>query len=124
MNLLLDTHAFIWWRVNDPRIRRGTRQIVASADRVFVSLVSAWEAAIKVGLGRLRIPEPFKSGIEKSGFEPLPIAFSHVERVAELPHHHGDPFDRMLIAQAMVEGLTVVTGDRRFSSYGVQVVDA
>lgn len=122
MNLLLDTHVVIWWRADDKRLTAHARQTIADADIVFVSVASAWEAAIKMGLGRLRLPEAFGRGVEKSGFQPLPITFDHTDRVAALPHHHGDPFDRMLIAQAQTENLTIVSGDRRLEPYGASIV--
>jgi PIN domain nuclease of toxin-antitoxin system len=120
--LLLDTHAFIWWRENNVRLKGGARQRIGTAAVVFVSVASAWEAAIKIALGKLRLPEPFEAGVEAAGFEKLPIAFSHAEAVGMLPHHHSDPFDRMLVAQAKCERLTLITHDRRFAPYGVDVV--
>ena len=89
------------------------------ASIVFVSAASAWEAAIKIALGRLTLPEPFSRGVDHSGFRRLAISFEHGEAAAALPHHHGDPFDRMLIAQAQLEGCTLVTHDELIASYGV-----
>jgi len=86
-----------------------------------VSLASAWETAIKVSLGKLRFEIPFAFGVQISGFQPLPISFEHAERLATLPPHHGDPFDRMLIAQAQIEGLSIVTHDDRFEPYAVEM---
>lgn len=120
--LLLDTHVFIWWREDSPRLGLAARTAIATAGVVFVSVASAWEAAIKVALGRLRLPESFEAGVVASRFDRLPIAFRHAEMVATLPHHHSDPFDRMLVAQAMCERLTLVTHDRRLANYGVQVL--
>ncbi|GIW41931.1 MAG: twitching motility protein PilT [Candidatus Binatia bacterium] len=120
--LLLDTHVFLWWRVNDRRLRKEARQAIADAEIVFVSAATAWEIAIKIALGRLRIPEPVEAGVKKSGFEKLPIDFAHAESAARLPPHHADPFDRMLVAQAREEGLVLVTGDRRIGLYDVDVV--
>ena len=120
--LLLDTHAFIWWRENNPRLNAAARQRIGTAAVVFVSVASAWEAAIKVALGRLKLPEPFEAGVEAAGFEKLPIAFGHAAAVATLPHHHSDPFDRMLLAQAACERLTLVTHDRRLAPYGVDML--
>ena len=120
--LLLDTHVFIWWRENSPRLGDDARGRIRSASVVFVSVSSAWEAAIKTGLGKLRLPESFEAGVVASRFDKLPIAFSHAEAVATLPRHHNDPFDRMLIAQAITERLTLVTHDRRFAPYGIDVV--
>jgi PIN domain nuclease of toxin-antitoxin system len=120
--LLLDTHAFIWWRENSSQLGNDARGRISSASVVFVSLASAWEAAIKIALGKLRLPESFEAGVIASRFDKLPIEFSHTEAVATLPRHHNDPFDRMLIAQAMTERLTLVTHDRRFAPYGIDVV--
>jgi PIN domain nuclease of toxin-antitoxin system len=120
--LLLDTHAFIWWRENHPRLTSDARQRIASAGVVFVSVASAWEAAIKIALGKLTLPESFQAGVAASRFDKLPIDFNHAEVVSTLPRHHNDPFDRMLIAQALTEHLTLVTHDRRFAPYGVDVV--
>jgi PIN domain nuclease of toxin-antitoxin system len=122
VRLLLDTHVFLWWVGDVPRLEPGIRASIAGADAVFVSAASAWEIAIKQGLGKLRIPAVIEEGIEQSGFSPLPIEFRHAAAVAELPLHHGDPFDRMLIAQTRVEGVTLVTHDRQFGRYGVPVL--
>jgi PIN domain nuclease of toxin-antitoxin system len=89
---------------------------------VFVSAASAWEIAIKAALGKLRIPGTVEAGVEGSGFSRLPIDFRHAAAVADLPLHHADPFDRMLIAQARTEGLVIVTQDRQFEPYGVPVL--
>jgi PIN domain nuclease of toxin-antitoxin system len=86
-------------------------------------MASAWETAIKISLGKLRLEIPFAFGLQVSGFESLPITYEHAERVAALPHHHRDPFDRMLVAQAQIEGLTLVTGDSRCSAYDVQLLN-
>jgi PIN domain nuclease of toxin-antitoxin system len=120
--LLLDTHVFLWWRVDDGRLGEPARSAISGADLVMVSAASAWEAAIKARLGRLELPERFEAGVLASGFERLPIGFSHAEAAAALPAHHRDPFDRMLLAQAMVEGLTLVSHDRRLEPYGVPVL--
>lgn len=122
MNLLLDTHAFLWWREESPRLRTEARRAIASADLVAVSAATAWEIAIKVSIGKLRIPGPVEPAVRDSGFSPLRVDFYHAAAVESLPHHHGDPFDRMLIAQALVEGLTVVTHDRKFEPYRVPVL--
>jgi PIN domain nuclease of toxin-antitoxin system len=122
VKLLLDTHAVLWWRTNDPRLGRPARRAIASAQTVFVSSASAWEVAIKTALGKLRLPGPFEVGVDESGFTKLPISFAHAAAVATLPSHHGDPFDRMLIAQAIVEGCTVVTGDPQFEAYRIPLL--
>jgi PIN domain nuclease of toxin-antitoxin system len=122
VRLLLDTHAFLWWRANDRRLPRRARAAIANADVVFVSAATAWEAAIKAALGRLRYPGTIEKGVEASGFEKLPISLEHAERAACLPQHHDDPFDRMLVAQAQAEALTLVTNDTRIVRYEVAVL--
>lgn len=123
MNLLLDTHVLIWWD-EGRRLTSGARRAIESADAVYVSAASAWEVAIKIGLGRLRPARTVEQAAGESGFLELPITFRHAERVAGLPPHHRDPFDRLLIAQAEVEGLTLVTRDPVFGRYGVEVIAA
>jgi PIN domain nuclease of toxin-antitoxin system len=120
--LLLDTHVFLWWRSDSRKLKATARQAIARADLVFVSAASAWEAAIKIALGRLRIPDSIEAGVVASGFEKLPIGFPHAEAAARLPAHHADPFDRMLVAQAQIEGLTLVTHDRRLGRYEVELL--
>ncbi|MBI4545770.1 MAG: type II toxin-antitoxin system VapC family toxin [Gemmatimonadetes bacterium] len=122
MKLLLDTHAFLWWSEGSPRLRAEARRAIAGAEIVVVSAASAWEAAIKTALGKLSIRIPFEQAVEINAFKELPIAFAHVAGVTGLAPHHRDPFDRMLIAQAFAEGLTIVTHDRRFEPYGVPVL--
>ncbi len=120
--LLLDTHIFLWWRSDPVRIPDEVRQAISQADFVFVSAASAWEAAIKEGLGKLRLPSSMEEGVAESGFERLPIAFSHAAGITELPPLHRDPFDRMLIAQARAEGLVLVTHDRQMEGYPVELL--
>lgn len=120
--LLLDTGVFLWWRADSPLLGGDARAAIARADLVFVSVASAWEAAIKMALGKLRLPESFEAGVLASRFERLPIAFAHAEAVASLPQHHSDPFDRMLVVQCRSEGLTLVTNDRRLAAYDVDII--
>jgi PIN domain nuclease of toxin-antitoxin system len=122
VRLLLDTHVFLWWSKEHRRLRGEVKSVIGEAEIAFVSVASAWEAAIKAGLGKLDIPEPFEQAVEQSGFSKLAIEFSHAAAVAGLPPHHRDPFDRMLVAQATVEGLTLVTHDPRFRPYRVPVL--
>ena len=112
----------LWWRENSNRLAPEVRDAIAHADVAYVSAASAWEVAIKMRLGKLRIPGPFERGVRDSGFTPLPIEFHHAELVAELPDHHTDPFDRMLVAQAQAEGLTLVTHDRAIQPYRIAVL--
>jgi PIN domain nuclease of toxin-antitoxin system len=122
MKLLLDTHATLWWQAEDRRLSREARRAIATADIVWVSSASGWEAAIKVANGRLRLREPVGVTLIADGFTELPVTLRHAEEFLRMPRHHGDPFDRMLIAQARVEGATVVTHDRALEPYGVPVI--
>jgi PIN domain nuclease of toxin-antitoxin system len=120
--LLLDTHVALWWWANDKRLSLNAREAIAAANLVFVSAASAWEIAIKSALGRVRLPRSFSDGVQESGFIELPIGFDHTAATEFLPSHHTDPFDRMLIAQAKVERLVIVTHDRHFEPYGQAIV--
>ena len=121
-SLLLDTHVFLWWRAASPHVPAAVRDAIAEADAVFVSAASAWEAAIKQALGRLRLPDRFAAGVEESGFQQLAVTFDHAERAGALPPHHRDPFDRILVAQALEERLMLVTHDKRFEPYGTDIL--
>ena len=123
MRLLLDTHVLIWWD-EDRRLSAKARRAIHDADEVFVSAASAWEVAIKVALGRRRPSRTVGDAAADSGFTELPVTFQHASRVAFLPLHHRDPFDRLLAAQAEVEGLTLVTRDPAFGPYGLDVLKA
>lgn len=123
MNLLLDTRVLIWWD-EGRRLAAEARRAIADADNIYVSAASAWEIAIKTGLGRLRPVRTVEQAAEESGFLELPVTFRHAERVGDLPPHHRDPFDRLLIAQAEVEKLILVTRDPVFAMYGMEVIGA
>ena len=122
MKLLLDTHVVLWWRLDSARLRRPVRQRIATADVVWVSAASGWEAAIKQSLGKLTLADAFSWMVSDSDFDELPVTLRHADEVAALPPHHADPFDRMLVAQARVEGATIVTHDSQFERYDVPVV--
>lgn len=122
--LLLDTHVVLWWRAEPGRLSARARAAIAVADAVFVSAASVWEIEIKAGVGRIRLPEPFVLGVQRSGFVRLPVTFEHAARVGALPRHHADPFDRMLVAQAMEEDLVLVTADARVLRYDVTTLVA
>lgn len=129
MNLLLDTQALLWWKEGSRKLgRRARRAIETEATTVRVSAGSAWEIAIKVRAGRLTLTEPLRAWmperLEREGFLMLSVTIEHAVTVASLPDHHQDPFDRLLIAQARVEGLTLVTSDAAFDDYDVRVLDA
>ena len=122
MRLLLDTHVVLWWQADDVRLGREARRAIATAEVVWVSAVSGWEVAIKSALGRIRLDEKFHLTVRADDFAELPVSLVHADRVAELPVHHADPFDRLLVAQAQIEGATLVTHDRAIEPYGVPVI--
>ena len=122
MRLLLDTHALLWW-LADRGLTDHARDVIADpGNLVMVSAASAWEISIKQALGKVSAPDDLEQQVEESGFTPLPISIAHGLAAGRLPRHHDDPFDRMLIAQAVGESLTIVTHDKRFSSYNVAVL--
>jgi PIN domain nuclease of toxin-antitoxin system len=123
-SLLLDTHAMLWFFWDDPQLSADAKAEIEDADnRKLVSVASCWEVAIKVGLGKLNLGESSRSflprEIARNNFELLNITLDHATAVEGLPLHHRDPFDRLLIAQAVVENLTVVGGDTAFDAYGI-----
>lgn len=122
MTLLLDTHVVLWWRTDSRRLGRSVRRAIATADIVWVSAVSGWEVAIKQRLGKLHLADSFASMVQASDFLELPVRLRHAEQLVTLAPHHTDPFDRMLIAQAQLEGASVVTHDRQFEPYGISIV--
>lgn len=122
MKLLLDTHVVLWWQADDRRLSDEAREAIATAELVWVSAASAWEASIKAALGRLRLEEPFPLLVGTNDFTELPVTLAHTERLAMLPPHHPDPFDRLLVAQALTEQAVLVTHDRAFEPYRVQVL--
>ena len=122
MKLLLDTHVVLWWQRDDRRLNNAARRAIALADIVWVSAASGWEVAIKTALGKVRLDEPFQALIAADDFTELPLTLGHTNQLAGLPMHHNDPFDRVLIAQALTEGATVVSHDRAFEPYGVPMI--
>ena len=122
MKLLLDTQVVLWWQRDDRRLNRAAREAIATADLVWVSAVSGWEAAVKASAGRLRLDEPFRLLIRADDFSELPLTLAHAETMAALPPHHTDPFDRALVAQATVERATLVSHDRALEPYGVPMI--
>lgn len=125
MTLLLDTHVLLWWLSDDRSLAKAARARIADPETVvFVSAVTAWEIAIKLGLGKLTAPDDLEDQVRHGGFLELPMTIADGLLAGALPHHHDDPFDRMLVAQAQRHGLSVVTRDRTFASYGVTVIPA
>lgn len=124
MNLLLDTHAVIWLLAADERLGDGARRAIASAERVYVSAATIWEMAVKVARGRLEAPADFPGRILDLGIFELALEWEHARVAGGLPLHHRDPFDRMLVAQAIVERLTIVSRDPAIARYPVPVIAA
>jgi PIN domain nuclease of toxin-antitoxin system len=125
VRLLLDTHALLWWIDAHERLSREAYAAIEDpANDVFVSSISPWEIEVKQALGKLRAPAHLRDRLHDAGFSPLVITLDHGFAVGELPLHHQDPFDRMLVAQARLEGLTMVTRDPQIARYDVEVMPA
>jgi PIN domain nuclease of toxin-antitoxin system len=121
--LLVDTHALLWWLTDDRALSAGARELMSDgANELRVSAASIWEIAIKRGLGRLEAPDDLPAVIEDEGFAFLPVGPDHAWEAGRLPDHHRDPFDRVLVAQARVEALTLLTADEQLRAYGVPCV--
>ena len=125
MRLLLDTHILLWWLAADRGLASEARRHIASPESaVFVSAATAWEISIKKALGKLEAPDDLVDQLDRHRFEPLPVTITHGLAAGTLPRLHDDPFDRVLIAQAQLEGLTIVTRDPRFGRYAVATLPA
>ncbi|MEM6327130.1 MAG: type II toxin-antitoxin system VapC family toxin [Bacteroidota bacterium] len=129
MRLLLDTHAFLWFIGGNERLSRSAREAILDRESErFVSIASLWEMSIKAGLGRLDVPRPFERLLREhvigNAMEVLPIRPLHLDVLTDLTQHHRDPFDRLILAQATVERLTIVSRDAEFERYGVPLLTA
>lgn len=127
MKFLLDTHCWLWWFANDPRLGEPARNLIGDgANAVYLSAASSWEIAIKTSLGKLTLPEPperyVPSRLAAQGMRGLAIEHVHALKVASLPALHRDPFDRLIVAQAQVEGLPVLTVDENIAAYEVDAM--
>jgi PIN domain nuclease of toxin-antitoxin system len=122
MRLLLDTHVFLWARIEPGRIPARVADAIATADDVLVSVVSAWETEIKTANGLMVFDGDFAEGIADSGFAALPVTLAHVERLRGLPPLHRDPFDRMLVAQALAERAILVSANRDMRAYPAETM--
>jgi PIN domain nuclease of toxin-antitoxin system len=127
MKVLLDTHAFLWWVAGDPQLSEPARDLIADgSNEVLFSVASAWEIVVKTSIGRLWLegdPETFiDEQLEANAFGVLPIHLRHALAIAGLPDLHRDPFERMLVAQAMSEGISILSGDQQVAAYPVDVV--
>lgn len=124
MNLLLDTHVLLWWLDNHTALSEKARTAIADGNNlVFLSAVIIWEIRIKQALGKLEIPSNFRKVLDQQPFEMLAITVEHAHAVTDLPAHHRDPFDRMLVAQARIEGFTIVTHDAIMARYQIPVIN-
>ncbi len=125
MRLLLDTHAFLWFIMNHPELSRSARTVIEDpANDLWLSMASIWEIAIKVRIGKLHLARPFylfiPQQLQDNMIDALPITLPHVGAVSELPLHHRDPFDRLIVAQSLVERLPPLSADAVFDQYGVE----
>jgi len=124
MNLLLDTHILLWWLGGDDRLMKGAVELIENpGNDVWISAASAWEISIKRGLGKLRMEGDVSQMLAGEGFGFLPIRFPEIDRVEALPSLHRDPFDRMLICQALQYGYTLMTADEKVLGYQAPVMD-
>jgi len=125
MNLLLDTHVLLWWLDDNPNLSQSARTVIADGNNlVFVSAAVIWEIQIKQALGKLKIPVNFHKVLDRQGFEMIDITVEHAYAVGKLPPYHRDPFDRILVAQAKMEKMTLVSRDIHIKKYKVPLINA
>jgi PIN domain nuclease of toxin-antitoxin system len=123
MRLLLDAHAFLWWVTNSTRLSEMSRNAIGDqGNEIAVGIGCLWELAIKRSIGKLDFPFDFQKVLQDEGFEVLQIGFGHLRILDTLPRHHGDPFDRLLIAQSLLDGLPIITNDSLLSRYAVTII--
>jgi PIN domain nuclease of toxin-antitoxin system len=125
VRLLLDTHVLLWWMADDPALSAASRVAIAAAENlIVVSAASIWEIRTKQAIGKLDLPSEFADVLSRQAFEPLSVTIAHAHGLCDLPLLHRDPFDRLLVAQARVEGLTIVTRDHAIMQYDVPTFPA
>jgi len=127
MRILLDTHAFLWWNMEDPQLSSHARKIIANGENeIFLSAASVWEIAIKAARGKLVLPEPpaqyITHRVALHRFQPLHIQAGHAAQTYDLPRHHDDPFDRLLIAQSQIEAMPLLSADSEIQKYEIEVI--
>jgi PIN domain nuclease of toxin-antitoxin system len=127
VNILLDTHCWLWWISEPARLKDDARRLIEdSLNTILLSVASSWEIALKYSIGRLDLPEPPEHFVPKrlmrDGISSLPIEHVHALHVAGLPYHHKDPFDRLIISQAQIEGVPIMTVDRQFEAYDIEII--
>lgn len=125
MRVLLDTHTFLWWVTNDSVLSDVARSVISNgSNECFVSVASCWEMAIKASIGKLRLSKSVERFVSEemanNDFQLLPIEFKHVAKVEQMPFHHRDPFDRLLVSQALTEKMSFITIDTVLSDYGIK----
>jgi PIN domain nuclease of toxin-antitoxin system len=120
LNFLIDTHILLWWLADDSALSFKARTLISDENSIiFVSVASIWEMIIKKALGKLKTPDDFEKVLKENNIKELPITLQHVITIGHLPNHHKDPFDRMLVAQAKCETLTLITADEKLTFYDV-----
>lgn len=125
MRAMLDTHAFLWFVLNDPKLSTDARVTIEDASHeIFISPANSWEIAIKISCGKYHLKDSYEAfwqkGMNENNIALLPIALRHTAQLLSMPHHHKDPFDRLLIAQALAEKIPLIGSDGRFDAYGIQ----
>ncbi|NND04234.1 MAG: type II toxin-antitoxin system VapC family toxin [Acidimicrobiia bacterium] len=120
----MDSHIVVWWLEDNQSLGSQCRELIADADEAYFSAVTPWELGIKRSLGKLTMPEGLSDVLESEGFKSLSITAAHAELAPSLPPHHRDPFDRMLVAQAQLETLVLVTADNTLAGYDIEQFDA
>jgi PIN domain nuclease of toxin-antitoxin system len=125
VRLLIDTHTFLWFALDSPELSSTARDLIIDAENeILLSVASAWEIAIKVSIGKLTLSQPFTlflpDQLRRNDIELLPVTLPHIQHIATLPFHHKDPFDRMIIAQSLVEKIPLISIDAVFDAYSVQ----
>jgi PIN domain nuclease of toxin-antitoxin system len=123
MKLLLDTHILLWWLTQDRKLSQTETTIITDPDNlIFVSAATAWEIAVKKMIGKLEAPDDLPAALTANNFLELPIKIEHCQKLDHLPLHHHDPFDRIMVAQAMSEGLTLMTRDIKIALYDIKII--
>lgn len=123
MNLLLDTHILLWWLDNNEKLPEKYLKVISNSNNIcFISSATIWEISIKSALGKLEIPDNFTDILQDEGFSELPVSWKHAAMVRQLPFHHKDPFDRLIIAQTIVEDFTLLTVDKIIPQYGIKIL--
>jgi len=123
VNCIIDTHVLLWWLADDPLLPDSFREIIGNTDNIcFISSASIWEISIKSSIGKLEIPGKYLDILRDQGFHDLPVYWEHADKAGTLPFHHRDPFDRLIISQAIIEELTILTTDKMIPHYKVKTL--